>query len=228
LHLQKGGVKKLLMTNNEEFTEKESLQLITDMINKTKQSFHDTGFGPIMWGFVVTLCAFATFLSLQFDLILPFDIWILTIVAIVPQIIYSIRESKLKKVKTYNDVAMDFTWISFGISMGILAVVINSMISDITTTIPNYMEVRGTFRLNNHITGIYLIIYAIPTFISGGIMKFKPMLFGGVLCWLLAIVSAFTNGKMDMLLTAIAATCAWLIPGLIINARYRKAKLANV
>ncbi len=226
--MQNGGVKKLHMTNKEEFTEKESLQLITDMINKTKQSFHDTGFGPIMWGCVITLCALSTFLSIHFDFKLPFDVWTLTLVAIVPQIIFSIREAKLKKVKTYNDVAMDFTWISFGISMGILAMVVNSMVTDISTNIPNYMEVRGTFRLNNHITGIYLIIYAIPTFITGGIMKFKPMLLGGIICWLLAIISVFTNGKIDMLLTAIAATCAWLIPGLIINAKYRKAKLTNV
>jgi hypothetical protein len=216
------------MNNQKEFSEKESLQLITEMINKTKQSFHDTGFGPIMWGSIITICSIVTFCSIQFDFKLPFDIWILTIVAIVPQIIYSIRESKLSKVKTYNDIAMDFTWISFGISMGVLAVVVNNMISDITNSIPNYMEVRGTFRLNNHINGIYLIIYAIPTFITGGIMKFKPMLYGGIICWLLAIISAFTNGKVDMLLTAIAATCAWLIPGLIINAKYRNAKLANV
>jgi hypothetical protein len=59
-------------------------------------------------------------------------------------------------------------------------------------------------------------------------MKFKPMLYGGIVCWVLALASNFTNIKIDMLFTAIATTTAWLIPGLILNAKYRKAKQANV
>ncbi len=215
------------MVQQENFDEKESLRLITDMINKTKQSFHETGFGPIMWGAVVTLCGLTTYLSIEFNFKLPFDVWSLVLLAIIPQVIYSIREGRKRGAKSYNDIAMDFTWIAFGISMGVMALVVNSMVADYTA-IPNILQVRGDFRLSSHFTGFYLIIYAIPTFITGGVMKFMPMLIGGIVCWVLAGLSVFTNYKIDMLFTAIAATVAWLVPGLILNVKYRKAKAAHV
>jgi hypothetical protein len=216
------------MAQQENFDEKESLKLITEMINKTKQSFHETGFGPIMWGSVITICSLLTFCSIQFNFTIPFDIWLLTLVALIPQVIYSIIESKRKGAKTYNDIAMDFTWIAFGITIGVLSFTINAIAYDLKNTIPNYMEVRGNFRFLNHTTALHLMIYAIPTFITGGVMKFKPMLYGGILCWLLAIISNFTNLKMDMLLMATGVISAWLIPGLLLHDRYRKYKAANV
>jgi hypothetical protein len=212
----------------EKFSEKESLALITDMIQKTKESFHDTGFGPIMWGSVITICSLVTFCSMHFKVALPFDVWILTIIAIIPSVYYSYRENKIKGAKTYNDIAMDYTWTAFGISMFALIFIINVIAYDLQHTIPNYMQVRGDFRLLNHTTALQLVVYAIPTFITGGIMKFKTMLWGGVLCWALAIVSCFTNTKIDMLLMATAVIFAWLIPGLMLNAKYRKAKQENV
>ncbi len=212
---------------DKQMTEKESLAIITEMIGKVKQSFHDTGFGPIMWGSVITVCGLLTFLKSHFGFKLPFDIWLLTIIAIVPQVIFSIKESKAKRVKTYNDVALDFTWIGFGVCMFILGFSIPVMTNGLTS-LPNYAAVKDQFKFYDHITAIYLMVYGLPTFVTGGIMKFKPMLYGGILCWVLALASNFTNGKIDMLFTAIAATCAWLIPGILINIRYRKQQTANV
>lgn len=211
---------------NKHLTEKESLALITDMINKTKQSFHDTGFGPLLWGCVITICGLLSYLEQEFNFKLPFDHWSLVLVAVVPQVWHSISQGKKQTAKTYNDIALDYTWIAFGISMGIIAFVVNGLVFDIPKT-EAYVTARQNFRIGNHITGFYLIIYAIPTFITGGIMKFKPMLFGGILCWALALASVWTNYKYDMLFTAVAATCAWLIPGIIINANYRKLKKAH-
>ena len=59
-------------------TEKESLELISQMINKAKNSYHDSGIGPILWGSVIALCSLVTFLQIRFDFPLPFDIWYLT------------------------------------------------------------------------------------------------------------------------------------------------------
>jgi hypothetical protein len=216
------------MVQQENFDEKESLKLITEMINKTKESFHDTGFGPIMWGALIALCSIAQYCSIVFHFNLPFNVWLLPIIAIVPQIYYSIQQGKKIGAKSYNDIAMDFTWIAFGISMGILSYVVNVIGVDLKNGIPNYMQVRGNFRFYDHTTSLFLILYAIPTFITGGIMKFKPMLFGGILCWVLAFISVFTKGDIDMLLTAVAAIFAWLIPGIMINKGYRKYKAANV
>jgi hypothetical protein len=216
------------MFPQQEFNERESLQLITDMINKTKQSFHDTGFGPIMWGSVITFCSLVTFTCNYLKVNPPFDVWWLTLIALIPQVVYSIRESKRKQAKTYNDIAMDYTWIAFGISVGILTFIINSLAADLIKSIPNYMEVRGGFRLYNHTTGLHLLLYGIPTFITGGVMKFKPMLIGAIICWAFALISIFTGGQVDMLLLAGGALAAWLVPGILLNNIYRAAKNGNV
>jgi hypothetical protein len=213
---------------NQPMTEKESLALISDMINKTKDSFHETGFGPIMWGGIITICSLFTFCSIQFSFKLPFDIWILTLVALVPQIIYSINESKKKGVKTYNDVAMDYTWIAFGVTMFLISTIINTIGSDLQNSIPNYMQVRGNFKFSNHTTAFYLMLYGIPTFITGGVMKYKPMLIGGILFWVLSLISNFTDSKIDMLLMAFGALAAWFIPGLMLFANFRKINKGHV
>jgi hypothetical protein len=212
----------------QQMTEKESLALITDMINKTKDSFHETGFGPIMWGAIITVCSIVTYFTTHYNVVLPFDIWLLTIIAIVPQVLYSINESKKKGVKTFNDIAMDYTWIAFGVSMFLISFIINAIAIDLKNSIPNYMEVRGSFRFMNHTTAMHLMLYGIPTFITGGIMKYKPMLWGAALLWVLALVSIFTKAQVDMIWMATGAFFAWFVPGLMLYAKYRKIKKDHV
>ena len=50
------------------------------------------------------------------------------------------------------------------------------------------------------------------------------MLWGGVLCWGCAVITAYTPVKVDLLLMAFSAIVAWFIPGLIMEKVYRLAK----
>jgi len=86
------------MENQERtLTEKESLALITQMINKAKDSFYDTGLSSILWGCVIAFCSLEKLAEIQFGYRLPFDIYLLTFVAIIPQIFISLQEKKYKK-----------------------------------------------------------------------------------------------------------------------------------
>ena len=88
------------MQENKPLSEKESLALITQMIHKAKDSYHDTGIGAMMWGAVVAICSLVKLSEIQFNYSLPFDIYILTLLAIIPQIFITIREKKERKVKS--------------------------------------------------------------------------------------------------------------------------------
>ena len=104
------------MTQQEkQLTEKESLALITQMINKAKDSYHATGMGAMMWGAVIAICSMVKLSEIHFEYRLPFDIYLLTIVAIIPQIFLTIREKKERKVKTYDDAYMDYIWLGFAL-----------------------------------------------------------------------------------------------------------------
>ena len=80
----------------------------------------------------------------------------------------------------------------------------------------------------NHQETLYLIIYGVPTFSTGVARHFKPMIWGGIACWLLALLSIHFNYPYTMLLMAAAALLAWFIPGLILRRRYRKLKEEHV
>lgn len=216
------------MTPSEkQLTEKESLDLIAMMINKAQNSYHDTGIGAMMWGSIIAVCSLVKLAELQFDFKLPFDIYWLTILAIVPQIFITIREKKERKVKTYDDIYMDYLWLGFGISIFLMIFITNVLFNVWEPVTIEYNQLSGhpsSFNLREFIAPLFLLLYGIPTFVTGAACKFKPMLWGGLLCWACCIITIYTTIKIDLLLTAFSAVFAWLIPGIIMEKEYRKAK----
>src|SRR4030095_11486347 len=98
---KRNNSKKLIMEQGKNLTERESLDLITQMINRAKNSFHDTGIGAMMWGAVIAICSLVRLSELHFGYRLPFDIYLLTVAAIVLQIFITIKEKKKRRGKSY-------------------------------------------------------------------------------------------------------------------------------
>ena len=216
------------MTQQEkQLTEKESLALITQMINKAKDSYHATGMGAMMWGAVIAICSMVKLSEIHFEYRLPFDIYLLTIVAIIPQIFLTIREKKERKVKTYDDAYMDYIWLGFGICIFLLIFITNAVFRVWEPVAVEYKELTGhrsPFRFNEFISPLFLLLYGLPTFITGAACKFKPMLWGGIFCWVCCLVTVFTTIKIDLLLTAASAIMAWFIPGILMEREYKVYK----
>ncbi|MEI2740421.1 MAG: hypothetical protein V9F01_16735 [Chitinophagaceae bacterium] len=216
-----------MIPSEKQLTEKESLDLIAMMINKAKDSYHDTGISAMMWGSIIAICALVKLAELQFDFRLPFDIYWLTILAIVPQIFITIKEKKERKVKTYDDIYMDYLWLGFGISIFLMIFIINNVFKIWEPVSAEYNQLAGhpsVFRFREFIAPLFLLLYGIPTFVTGAACKFKPMLWGGLLCWACSVITIYTTIKIDLLLTAVSAIVAWLIPGIIMESDYKKAK----
>jgi hypothetical protein len=60
--------------------------------------------------------------------------------------------------------------------------------------------------------------------VTGIATKFKPMLYGAILCYIFFIISCFTAHEYDMLLNGLAGIFNWLIPGLILRSRLKKGE----
>ncbi len=206
-----------------QLTEKESLALITQMINKAKDTCHDTGVASIMWGALIAICALIKLSELHFDYRLPFDIYLLTIVAVIPQIFISIKEKRKRKVKTYDDTFMDTLWLGFGITI-FLMIFITNVLFNVMEGYKNPDGHLAVITMYEFISPLFLLLYGMPTFVTGVSMKFKPMILGGILCWVCCIITIYSTVKIDLLLTAFSAVFAWLIPGIIMEKDYRKAK----
>lgn len=191
------------------FNEHESLKLITEMIGKAKQSYIKKGIASIVWGILIILCSLVTWAKVQYNFNIGFDIWLLTFFAVIPQIYFSAKEKKQKKFVAHDDDTMTFVWTAFGICIFIATF---------------YSSKYG----NTEISTIFMMLYGIPTFITGGIFKFKPMIFGGLICWVFSIISIYSPTSTDMLLMASCGLFAWLIPGIILWTNYKKQKKAHV
>jgi hypothetical protein len=218
--------------NREEkkLTEKESLALITQMIGKVKDSYHDTGIGAMMWGAVIAVCSLIRFSEIHFGYKLPFDIYLLAYAAILPQVFITIREKRERKFRSYDDVYMDYIWLGFGICIVLLIFSFNVMFAAWRPVAVEYKALAGhssSFRLHDFMSPLFLMLYGLPTFITGTACKFKPMLWGGIICWICCIITLYTQIKVDLLLTAASALMAWFVPGLLMEKEYRRYKNAQ-
>ncbi|HEX4875886.1 MAG TPA: hypothetical protein VFV31_04390 [Chitinophagaceae bacterium] len=211
-------------------TEKESLELITQMINRAKDNFVDTGIGPILWGAVITFCSLVQAAQIHFDFDLPFDIWWLAMLAIIPQVFISIKEKRERKAKGWEDSMMGYIWLCFGIGIFVVNFINRSLFEVFEPVIQHYRNITGQpFTSTWTFATCYLLfVFGFPTIITGASRKFHLMTFGGIFCWVSAVVACFTSTKIDFVLMAVSATLAWLIPGLFIERKYRARKKANV
>lgn len=230
------------MADEKKLTEQESLALIANMIQKAKGSYHETGIGSLLWGSVVAIASFVSYFEREYDFKIGFDIWLIVLAAIIPQIIISIRERKSTQVKKYEDDALDTVWLVFGITIFGLNIYQN-IIPDATADL---IKQEGWEMTKHYLNGsqadevikpfapsfysLFILIYAFPTLITGIVKKFQPMLFGAIITYGLFILSCFTRSEYDFILGGSAAIICWLIPGIILRRKHlaqRKVK-ANV
>ena len=161
---------------NEEtiMSERESMELITSMINKAKNRFSEQGFLYLLWGWVILVCCIAQFvLSHFFNVANANYVWLLTWLVVIYQTFYLRKNRKKEKAKTYTDEITSMVWITFFICLILVT----------------FICIR--FKKYEMINPIMLVLYGMPTFLSGFIMKFKPLMIGGICCWLIAFVSPF-------------------------------------
>ncbi len=195
------------MEDEKQLSEKESLALIASMINKAKNSYIDSGIGPLFWGILITVCSLVTYAQGAYNFEIGFDIWLISLLALIPQIYFNIRGRKNKNYICHEDSMMNYVWGTFGVCIFITTFYINKVGS-------------------SNAVALHMMLFGMPTFITGGIRKFKPMIIGGLVCWICSISSYYVGYPNRILLMGVSATAAWLIPGIILRRKY--LKLAHV
>jgi hypothetical protein len=196
----------------EKMTEQESLRLIESMINTAKSQFSEDGHLYLLWGWLILFCSIGQFVLLHiFQSFWHWSVWLLTWIAVVYQYVYIKRKVRRRRVQTYADSIIGVVWLAFIIVLTLMAGVVG-----------NIFQFQGKdFYLM--INPLLLLIYGLPTFITGFILKFKPLWMGGIGCWVLSIVAAFVPGDWQVLMLAPAMLVAWIIPGYLLRARYRES-----
>jgi len=220
---------------NQKLTEEQSLQIITEMIQKVKPGFHSGGTSAILWGSVIAIAGLVSFAEMNWNFSIGFDIWLLVLATIIPQIFITVRQKRSKRVTNYQEDALSGIWLAYAI--GIFALVFYfHVIRDVSE---QQLAAGGNELLIKDLhTGslthwhpyvlsgasLLLILYGMPTVATGIATKFRPMLLGGILCYVFFVISCYTVYKYDYLLNGLAGITNWLIPGLILRNRALKGK----
>jgi len=192
------------MDSEIKMSESESMELITSMINKAKNYYGETGLFYLIWGWLILFCCLTQFVSIYFFQSAKGNyVWLLIYAVLIFQIIYIRRAKKFRRTKTYTRDINSYVWISFFICLMLI------------------MFICISFKRYELINPLLLVLYGVPTFLSGIIIKFKPLIFGGIFCWIMALISPFVNTDYHALLIAAAVIAAWIIPGHLLRSKYK-------
>ena len=184
----------------------QSLQIIDSMISKARNRFSENGHLYLLWGWVIFVCAVGHYLLEQ---VIKTDkfymVWFLTWPTVIYQIIYIRMKRRRQPVATYADDILKYVWLAFIVMMLLLAVVV------------------GRFANEQHDTdAVFMVLYGMPTFLSGVVLRFTPLKIGAICCWLFAIVSLFIPLPYHMLLLAASVVAGWIIPGYLLRKKFKQ------
>ena len=188
------------------FSEQEGFAIINSMINKARNQFSENGHLYLLWGWVVLVCSSGQFV-LQNVLHVPnsYLIWLLTWPTLAYQLLYIKKKRKKSRVRTYTDELIGYVWLVFFICSVLLAALITKQLIS-----PDYQ------------TTVWLVMYGMPTFLSGVIIRYPGLKAGGICCWLLAISSYFIPVPYHLLLLSAAVVCGWIMPGYGMQQKFNK------
>lgn len=194
------------MANSERpLTQAESLALITSMINKAKEKVTESGTLYLAWGWLILFCCLVQFSALHFfNYPNAYFVWISTWLLLIYQFYYIRKKRKSRKVKTYMREINGYVWAVFFICLVLIF----------------FIQIKlNTYQTFNP---ILLVMYGMPTFLSGIILKFKPLVIGAVCCWILSVICVFTPLEYQMLLISLAIIAGWIVPGYILKQKFKK------
>ncbi len=182
----------------------ESLHIITEMISRTRLKVSQGSFHLILWGWLILFCVVGEYILIRFTAVSsPWNIWFLTLAGALGSGLYGFLKGRRERVRTYADSIFMWTWLGF-VPVAALLII--------------YLCIDRSFGL---IPPFIMLVASLPTFISGIIIRFRPLIVGGVLMSLLSVTAFFAGPSSHHLAMAAAMLAGYLIPGYLIRKRFR-------
>jgi hypothetical protein len=188
------------------FSAQESLQTIQTMIDRAKNTVADRSYYFLLWGWIVLVACIGQFIL---KVVVKTEwhpiVWTLCFLGVVLSIVHSVREGRNATVKTYVQECLDYLW---------SAVVISYVL---------FGFAFASIGWQNCYT-FYILLYALGSYVTGRLIKFPPLVWGAVGCWMLAVLTYFSSFEYNILICALAILISYIIPGHLLRNKYRKSK----
>jgi hypothetical protein len=195
-------------SNADSFDENQSIHLIREMIQVSQRKLRNDGILFILWGWIMFFNYLTMFLLRK--IVIPF-LWNKILNYLVSAIIaagliftvYYIYRQR-KKVQTYIGISLRYVWVSVFVCMVLINLIQFNVLNKI------YFELQHP---------IFMVIIAFAVVVTGGILRYKMIIIGGLVYGLLAYISSYVELPTQLLIDAIAWMIAFSVPGHLLYAK---------
>ena len=185
----------------------DQIQLINDTINKTKDHLKESSFNFIFWGLLIAVLSFFHYVFPEIVQQTNYSIllyWVLIpLIGMIITVVYNIKKRVKVGYETYMGRTLKIIWGVFNISWILLVFI--------------------SFEKKINPTESILFLLGVMVLITGLLIRFKPLSFGGISVIICSILCVYTPNNSWLLLNGIAAVLGLLIPG--ISLYYRKSNV---
>jgi len=189
----------------DKLTHEDSLKIITGMISTAKGNVSQDAFHMILWGWVVMIVSFSHFMLMKFQVIdHPEMVWLLMFPTLLVSLYVGFKKGSQAKVTSHLDTMYMWVWLSFVITMALM--------------------IFFLYQKWDIISPMVLMLAGYATFLSGKIIKFKPMIYGAISFWLWALVAYFAGPYYGLLITSAGICTGYLIPGIMLQRKKNEFK----
>lgn len=187
-------------TQENKLTEKESLDIITQMISTAKGNIQSEYIFFLIWGWIISIASLLHYGLLKFTSYAHPEIaWSIIVVGIILSAWYGFKINRKAKVNTYTDKVYSQIWLAFLVSYAIILIFMREV----------------AYNINP----IILILAGGSTYLSGIVIKFKPLVYGGIVLWIFGTISFLVPGETQLLISAVALIIGYLIPGYMLKSK---------
>lgn len=188
----------IMETQENKLTEKESLDIITQMISTAKGNIQSEYIFFLIWGWVITIACLLHYSFMKFTTLEHPEIaWFSIVVGIILSTWEGFKINKKSKVTTYTDKIYGHIWIAFLVTYAIILF---------------FMK-----NINYNVNPIILLLAGGSTYLSGTVIKFKPLVYGGIVLWVFGTICFLLPGEIQLLVTAVALIIGYLVPGYMLK-----------
>lgn len=188
---------------NDNLTPEESFNIINKAIANFKMNYKESAKTFLLFGWIFTFASFSNYFILKilhkkeaYDLMGPLSLGNWIFFALIGFIFLMFMERRLnrnKKVISYLDNYIKNLWTVTAASFFIATII--------------------CIKLEITPPPVMMLIAGLATTTTGLLIKFKPLIIGGVTFFIFSIITAFVSTEYLALITGVAIICGYLVPG---------------
>jgi hypothetical protein len=194
-------------SNGKVMTPEESIQIIRKSILNSRKNLKENAFYYLFWGWLLAFASLTNYFLIRYlhfrkmyDQIfitssIAWGIFVAVGFAIV--FIYLSKRGKRNAILTHLDRILTTLWMTAGVVF--------------------ILVIFFCYHFESYPTPYILAVTGMATFISGMVIRFKPLIAGGIIFGLISVASIFVPPLSQLLIVAISLVLGFLVPGYLLK-----------